>query len=70
MIVEYNDMYPDPEDEKGFYTDCAQCGEEYHTSESTAEDYEHLCCTLCEGDYNESDGLPPDAWSGGFADNH
>ena len=51
MIVEYNDMYPNPEDEKGFEQMCARCHTEYDTAHSDAYRYEVYCSEECEDEY-------------------
>ena len=49
--------------EYGSSSDC--CGAEIIMGDICAECKEH-----CEAIDDEDDGLPPEAWSGGFADNH
>lgn len=56
--------WPDPVE---FGQDCPQCGI------PVRGDDDYLDCPECQGiDENDEppDDLPPDAWSGGFAENH
>lgn len=51
MTLDYRSSgngYPGAKPSQGFYHHCAHCEETYHTSESTAEQYELFCSKECE----------------------
>lgn len=53
MIVGYNDMYPDPENEPHETRKCENCGETYDPDNSLSSEFDRFCHLLCEGDFYE-----------------